>query len=143
VGDVVRDPTILTGPELMAGLDPDDPEQATLIADIQSLLEATSADIDQFTMLNASSVDGQDFVGAVRVTGADPETIRSAYVETTAAGLAEPRIKEGQIAGHAVTRIYDDAEPDLPGLIIYASGDTIWVIKGSDETARAVIESFP
>jgi len=42
----------------MAGMDPNDPQQAKNIEDIEALLAATGASLDQLTMLNA--VAGQD-----------------------------------------------------------------------------------
>jgi hypothetical protein len=143
LGEGVRDPTVVSGPELMARLDPDDPLQASNLADIEAVLEATDADIDRLAMLNAVSADGEAFVGAIRVAGADTEVILAAYVDSTFDDLGEPRTEAADVGGKAVTRILDDAAPDQPALVVYATGDTVWVIRGSDESVEAVLESLP
>lgn len=143
LGADIREPTIMSGPDLMARLDPDDPIQAANIADIEALLEATGAGIEQVAMLNANAADGETFVGAVRVMGADTETIKTAYVDSTFDDLGEARIEETEIGGKSATRIYDDAEPDQQPLTVYASGDIVWVLRGSAESVAVVIESLP
>lgn len=133
----------MSGPELMARLDPDDPLQARSRADIEAVLDATDADIDRLAMLNAVSADGEAFVGAIRVEGADTEVIRTAYVDSTFDDLGEARVEEAEIGGKSVTQIFDDATPDQPALIVYATGDTVWVVRGSDESVEAVLETLP
>ncbi len=143
IGDDIIDPTIVSGPDLMTRLDPDDPSQAANITDIEALLAATGADIDQLAMLNATSADGEAFVGAIRVEGADTETVKTAYVESTFDDLGQSRVEESELGGKMVTLIYDDAAPDQPALVVYAVGDTVWVISGADETVATVIQGLP
>jgi hypothetical protein len=133
----------------MALLDPEDPEQAASIDDIDALLAATDAETDQLAMLNAQSADGT-FVGAVRVVGAPTEAIKGAYVDSIIEDLGDgARVEDAELGGKAVTRIFDDAAPDQPPLIVYASGDTVWVVKASDgsdgsvRSAEAVLAGLP
>ena len=126
----------------MAQLDPNDPRQAQDIADIEALLDATGASLDQLTMLNGVASDGRTFVGAIRVEGADQEVVKSAFVESALNDLGAPRLTEVQIDGRSVTRLIDDAAA-APPLFLYAAPDVVWLISGTEEAARIVIETLP
>jgi acetylornithine deacetylase/succinyl-diaminopimelate desuccinylase-like protein len=127
----------------MAGMDPSDPQHARNIADIEALLEATGASLDQLTMLNAVAADGVTFVGAIRVDRADTELAKAAYVESTFNDLGEPRTVDSEVGGKAVTQVFDDAAPEQPPLVVYASADTVWLVSGTEEAAETVVETLP
>lgn len=142
-GAGVRDITFMSGPDIVANLDLADPQDAANFAHIEALLEATGTPLEQLTMLNAVSADGKAFVGAVRLQGADTETVKTAYVESSLDDLVEPNVEEAEIAGKAVIKVADDAAPDQSPLIVYASGDTVWLISGSEVSAAQVLENLP
>jgi len=143
LGDSIRGTSVISGPDLVAGMDPNDPQQAKNIEDIEALLAATGGSLDRLTMLNAVAADGETFVGAIRVDRADAEIAKAAYVESMFNDLGEARVVEAELGGKSVTLVFDDAAPDRPPLVVYASGDTVWLISGTEEAAGTVLETIP
>ncbi len=143
LGDNIRGTSVISGPDLVAGMDPNDPQQAKNIEDIEALLAATGGSLDRLTMLNAVAADGETFVGAIRVDRADAEIAKAAYVKSMFNDLGEARVVEAELGGKSVTLVFDDAAPDQPPLVVYASGDTVWLISGTEEAAGTVLETIP
>jgi type IV secretory pathway VirB10-like protein len=143
LGDNIRGTSVISGPDLLAGMDPNDPQQANNIEDIEALLAATGGSLDRLTMLNAVAADGETFVGAIRVDRADAEIAKAAYVKSMFNDLGEARVVEAELGGKSVTLVFDDAAPDQPPLVVYASGDTVWLISGTEEAAGTVLETIP
>jgi hypothetical protein len=143
LGDNIRGTSVISGPDLVAGMDPNDPQQAKNIEDIEALLAATGGSLDRLTMLNAVAADGETFVGAIRVDRADGEIAKAAYVDSMFNDLGEARVVEAELRGKSVTLVFDDAAPEQPPLVVYASGDTVWLISGTEEAAGTVLETIP
>jgi len=50
---------------------------------------------------------------------------------------------DAELGGKSVTQVFDDAAPDQPPMLVYASDDTVWLVSGTEEAAATVLETLP
>jgi len=142
-GMAINGTSIISGPDLIAQLDPTDPRQAQDIEDIQAMLEATGKGLDQLTMLNAVGEDGKTFVGAIRIEGADQQIVKEMFLQSMFRDLELPRQVDKEIGGKSVAQVFEDADASLPPLTVYAASEVVWLISGTEEAAAAILQTLP
>ena len=151
--------TIQRGPESIENLDPDDPAQAEQIADIEAMLEATGASIDDLAIATGVLMDeaGSGFavlVQGVQVTGVDEGLVRDVVLELVISAWeqfgegAELRREDQQIAGRDVLALVPADPPqngaeEAGGLYFYVSGDTAWVVSAADHILNEILDLLP
>lgn len=134
------------GRELIAELDPSDPDDAEEIADIHELMEAAGATIDDATT-GVSFVElGDDsfgFVAAYQIRGTDAQQTLPLFVAAFREGLTESRAEQDRIADRDVTVLYNDELPDIEPLVLWSSGDTVWLVSAPERYLEEAVGSFP
>ena len=82
-------------------------------------------------------------IGALRVRGADPAALLTAYLEVQAARPNPPSTSETVLAGQAVTKL-TFAEPGAPWQYVHARGDVLILVTAShDAVATSLLEALP
>jgi hypothetical protein len=146
--------SVVTGPQLFAGLDPLDPQDAERIAEHEGLLQAANATIDDLTSVTGFRIDvdgAYAFVSAYRIAGADPavmaDVVEAWFVASYAEAMQEPRMDRREIAGREAVALWDEALVTSSGEVqpshFYTSGDTVWVVNVDDSLLVEAFESLP
>lgn len=144
----------ITGEELFAGFDPLDPRDAASMAQIQGLLEAANATIDDLTSVTGFRIDDDGtyaFVGAYRIAGADPavmaDVVQAWVVASYTEVMQEPRMERREIAGREAVALWDEALTTSSGEVqasyFHTSGDTVWVLGVDDSLLVEAFENLP
>lgn len=145
IGDGPATVEVVTGIELLAGLDPDDDSFDDQVAELERLLEATGADVADLTVASAyaDGVLGGPTVAALRVADADRATLTTAVVSALWSSLEQPRQVAAEIEGRPLILLHDDAVADDIPHVIYSHGDTVWLLHGSSDEIAALLAQLP
>lgn len=144
LGGVPAEVAIQTGTEVLAGLDPADPDDAEQVRDIELLLEATGGTPEQLTLVSVFPSDNTvgAFIVAIRVEGADRAFLTSAFVSSLWPDLDQPRLVASDIGGKPVLLVFDDSFEADP-FVFYGSGDTAWLMAGPEDVTAAALAELP
>jgi len=143
---LVDDLQVEVGPELLAELDPSDPDDAEQIADIHEIMEAAGATVDDAaTAVTFFALDEDDFgfVAAYQILGSDAQATLPLFVAAWQEDLPESTAEPGQIAGREVTVLRNDDDPDAEALVLLSSGDTTWMVSVPEQFLEEAVASFP
>lgn len=145
--------SILSGPELLAGLDPQDPDDAERIARTERFLEGTGGSVADLTSATGFRVepDGAfSFVNAYEVAGAEPGRMRDVvlreFVESYTEEMVDPVEETLAIDGRLTVVLRDMARTDASGtsrpVYFYVEGDTAWVVNVEELVLPEAIENL-
>jgi hypothetical protein len=144
----------MSGPEMFAGLDPLDPEDAARISENQGFLRAASAGLEDLTTVTGFRVESDgtfSFVNAYQIAGADPavmqEVVLAQFVESYAQEMALPMTETRDIEGRTMVILWDEAVTAVTGerqpVHFYAIGDTVWVADVDDPLLDQAFAEMP
>jgi hypothetical protein len=132
------------GQELLAEMDPSDPDGADDIAQINELVEAAGATVDDMATA-VSFVELDDgmygFLAAYQIRGADATQTLPLFVAAFLQDVPEARVEQGQIANREVTLIYEDESPEADPLVLWASGDVTWFVGAPEQFLEEAVAS--
>jgi len=140
--------TELSGASFMTLSDPEDPDQASALEDLNTILASVGAAPEQMLFLSgfANDDEGNVVILAVRLEGADSD----AFMEPWLDWIASPNYEElefasGEFGGKQVTVLTDAGYPfdDPPKSFGYGFDDTVWLIGGTEEWAVEALEALP
>lgn len=146
LGGFEPDIVITRGAEHLANLDPTSADDAQTIADLEGLLEATGASIEDMTSGYAlvSQEDFFAFVVAVRVDDAEPGNLLPAYLPILVAGLSDPTTAPVTLGGKDILVISSEgSDGDYVDLYVYDAGDTVWMVQGPEDVAEQALAALP
>lgn len=134
------------GVEHFAGLDPERLEDAQTRAELEELVDAAGADIE--SLVSGYALVSQDdlfgFVVALRIAGAEPETMVGVYLPNLYDDLVDPAVSSAVIGGKDVVVVESlGAEDEYVELFIYDEGDTIWLVQGPDDVVETALAGLP
>lgn len=146
LGGFEPDIVMTRGAEHVANLDPSRTDDAETIADLEGLLTATGASVEDMTSGYAlvSQDDLFAFVVAVRIHDAAPGTLLPAYLPILLGNLVDAATAPATRAGKDVLIISTDgANGEHIDLHVYDAGDTLWMIQGPDDVVEQVLGTLP
>lgn len=157
VGDAEMVVDIYTGRDLVADLDPDDPDATASIADLEAVLGAHDRTIDDVSFANAyfATETAYGDLFAIRVAGADVAGFQDELVDLMLQ-MDDPQRTPAVIAGHEVTVVTDGVtvtgspgpSPDpfdlpLPPSYVYPSGDVLFIVSAEEPHLTQLFELLP
>jgi hypothetical protein len=134
------------GRDALNGLDPEDVEGR---AEVEALLEATGASPDRLAIGSASRIgdDGLTVMLVFQVAGAEAASVRDVILPFIVAGLSldgvAPREETDRIAAKDVLVLRPDEALGLPPFVVYAVGDSVWLVAGPDAVVAEALEGLP
>ena len=151
--------TVQRGSETLEALDPDNEEDAEQITEINAMLEAAGATIDDMTIVtgfrvNAENSGWEALIQAAQVNGVEEQVMRDVVQELfiTAweefADGSDLRREERQVNGKDVIALVstdssDVEEGDANGMYFYVTGDTAWVVAAPERVSSEVLDRLP
>ena len=137
--------TVLTGPDVLAAIDPADASHAERMAGYETLLAVTGRSLQDLSATVAMPADGEPggYLVALRVAGADPAVLQALLVADIRAGLVEPRQETATVVGKDVILISAGTAADEAPFLLYGHGDTVWFIGGSEAEIASLLEQLP
>lgn len=157
VGDAEMVVDVYTARDLMSDLDPDDPDAASSITDLQTLVAAHGKGIDDVSFANAyfATETAYGDLFAIRVAGADVASFQDELVDLVLQP-ADPQRAPATIAGKAVTVVTDgppaSANPDpsadpfdlpVPPSYVYPAGDVLFIVSADEPQLTQLFELLP
>lgn len=79
------------------------------------------------------------FVSALQAPGGDAAVLLDVIVGLSTESMSEPSVEQTEIGGKPVTLVSDGEPDEVSPAIVYASGDTLWVVQGDDDEAVAEV----
>lgn len=137
---------VRVGTDLVAGLDPADPDDASDIAEFEALASAFGAPIEELGSASTyvqTEDGGFALFGVFRAPGKDASLGIDAVLASAATDLEQPRPESTTYAGREITLLYDDGQPEAQPWYIYATGDTLWLVIASEPLLAEVFEHLP
>lgn len=134
------------GQELIGELDPSDPDDAADIAEIEGLMAAAGATLDDAaTAVSFFELDegSYGFIAAYQIRGSDAAATLPQFVAAFEADIADPLIEQGQIADTDVTFIRSGEDPEGEAVILVPRGDITWLLALPDDLLEEAIGSLP
>lgn len=134
-----------SGAQWVARLDPETPEEAAMIASMESLLAAGGTSLDDVEVASASVELGQHgevAIAAVRVPGSRAYDLVDAAVGVLVPPATEPGVGWGWAGDTWIAYYIDHADPDSYPLIAYPAADAVWIVDahaGGDN----IVETLP
>ena len=137
---------VQVGDEHIAGMDPDDPDDASEMQSLEAVAQAmggTTADIVSASAFVEAEDGSYGLVGAYRVPGGDASLGVDPILAWGEGDLSEPRVETGTYANREVTLLYDDSQPENPPWHIYPAGDTLWLVMAEEPLLTEIFEQLP
>jgi hypothetical protein len=139
---------VTPGPALLETMDPDDPQHVQQLEDLNGMLADVGATLERLHVASGQALSEEDHVVviAIRVEGADLVAGMEPWMDFLTAGTYDvPEATEGEIGGKTVQVIVEGDYPfdDPPKSFMYAAGDTVWFVGGTEEWAVEAIETLP
>lgn len=156
VGDAEMVVDVYTARDLMADLDPDDPDAASSVRDLEEVLAAHGKSIDDVSFANAYFATETTYgdLFAIRIAGADVAAFQDELVDMVLQPQ-DPRRTPATIAGHQVTVVTDgppaDSSPDpsadpdeaVPPSYVYPVRDVLFIVSADEPQLTQLFKLLP
>jgi len=143
---LVDDLDVDVGQELLAELDPSNPDHADEIADIKGIIEAAGATVDDAaTAVSFVELDDTTYgyMAAFHIRGGDMQQALPLFMASFQEDVPASRVEQAQIANREVTLLYDEESPESDPLVVVAIGDVIWLLSAPERFLEEAVKSFP
>lgn len=143
---IVEQPLVIVGEDLISDLDPENEDDARELTQVEVLLEAAGATIEDVTSASVFVELASDefaLLGAFRIEGSDAQTTLDIFAETFALDVDEPVTETVEIGGREARQVSSAADPEGDPFIFLFSGDVTWVVVAPEEVREEIVSSLP
>ncbi len=137
---------ISVGQEVLATLDPNDPDDAAEIAQFDEIVAAVGATLDDVATASSYAQLDEDayaFVIAFQIRGADIQPALPLLAAALEEDMSEAVVEQGQVGDVDVTLFRSAEDPEGDANVMLARGDVIWLLTVPAELLEEAIESLP
>jgi len=134
------------GQELIAELDPSDPDDAEEIAQLHELAAAAGATLDDSATVSSYAELDEDtyaFIMAYQVRGGDIGQTLPLFVAAFEEDTPDVLVEHGQVGDVEVTLLRSAEDPEEGAFAILTRGDIIWMLAVPPELLEETIGSLP
>jgi len=134
------------GQELIAELDPSDPDDAEEIAQLHELAAAAGTTLDDAATASSYAQLDEDayaFIIAYQVRGGDIQQTLPLFVAAFEEDITDALVEQGQVGDVDVTLIRSVEDPEAGAFAILARGDVIWMLAVPPELLEETVGSLP
>jgi hypothetical protein len=130
----------LSGADLVAQSDPNDPEDQAQRQQLEALLAAQGRTIDDVSVGFGFSFEPPPYgISAVRVKGGDIAPFVPQLLPLLTTGMDNPQQTEGQVAGKTVTVLTSGATTAYA----YPRNDVLWVVTAEEPVLTEIFQKLP
>lgn len=134
------------GRELLAELDPSDPEDAAEIAMIDELVAAAGVSIDDAATVGSwAQLDEETwaYLAGFQVRGGDVQPTLPLFLAAFEEDMSDALIEPGQLGGEDVTLLRSAGAPDQDPLVLLARGDILWMLSVPSDHVEEFVGQLP
>ena len=130
---------------ILESIDSADPQTAELADQLVAVLEGVGG-VDAAVLITSQAIGPAGGVGisGLHVDGADHTVFADAFVDAlTLTEFDDPLREDVTLGGKDVVRISDRGDAFSQPAWVYGVGGTVWILRGQDEFAAALLATMP
>lgn len=137
---------ITVGQELIAELDPSDPEDARDIEQLYEMAATAGATLDDAaagTTYAQLSDEAFAWVIVYQIHDADIGQVVPLFVAAFEEDIPDAIVEEGDVAGETVTTLRSGEDPEGGMFVFLPRGDVLWLVSAPPEYLEELVGSLP
>ena len=137
---------VTVGQELIAELDPSDPDDAAEIEELNEMVATVGMTLDDAaaaTTYAQISEDAFAWVIAYQIRDADIQQVLPIFVAAFEADIPEAIVEEGEVGGEPVTMLSSGEDPEAGMFVFLTRGDVLWLVSVPPEYLEELVGSLP
>lgn len=143
---LVENLQVAVGQELIAELDPSDPDDAADIEELNELVAAVGMTLDDAaaaTTYAQLTDEAWAWIIAYQIRDADIQQVLPIFVAAFEADVPEAIVEEGEVGGEPVTMLSSGEDPEAGMFVFLARGDVLWLVNVSPEYLEELVGLLP